>query len=89
MNKLLRSKGIAWLAFAIIIIVLVVTFSYRTVWWAFIDIFFAFMTVFCHVIALTIEKLNPYASKKLDIIAFYLLILTVLALIGEFIGFNI
>lgn len=86
MNKLLQSKPIAWLAFAVVIVILVVTFPYRHTWWAFIDIFFAFMTVFSHVVALTIEKLNPYGARKLDKIALYLLVLTVLAVIGELIA---
>lgn len=88
MAKILKSKSAGWLAFLIIICVCVLTFSLRVVWWSFFDLFFAFMMVFCHVIALTIEKYNGFASAKLEKIAMVMAVMTVVALIGEFIAFQ-
>ena len=49
----------------------------------FIDIFFIFMAIFSHLMALTVEKLNVPASRKLDTFSFWLLVMGVLAFIGE------
>lgn len=95
MNKILKSKVAAWCAFAIVIAVLVATYSLRITlglkieWWAFTDIFFAFMAAFCHVMAVTLGGINPPAGRKLDMIALVMLILAVIALIGEYIAFSI
>lgn len=71
------------------ILVIIFTFSLRkAAWWMFIDIFFAFMAVFCHMMALTIERLNNVASAKLDKAALWMLILAVVAFIGEFVAFQ-
>lgn len=86
--KLLASKSAAWIAFVIIIAVFVATFRLRAVWWAYFDIFFAFMMVFCHVISLTISRYNRFASSKLEKIAGVMGILTVIALIAEAVAFS-
>lgn len=86
MNGILSSKGAAWLAFLLMIIVLVATFGMRTAWWDFFDIFFAFMMVFCHVIAVTITKYNKFAAARLDRIALVMGVLAVLSFIGEWIA---
>lgn len=85
----MKSKIYAWSAFAVVIVILVITFTLRTVWWAYSDIFFAFMMVFCHLIAVNISGLNPYASRKLDKAALVFAALMVVALAVEFILFNI
>lgn len=87
MKKLLNSNAAAWVAFLIVMAVIVFTFKLRTVWWAYFDIFFAFMMVFCHIIALSIYRYNKFASARLDTIALIMGVLTVLSLIGEWIAF--
>lgn len=87
--KILSSKTAAWLAFVLILTVIVFTFKLRTVWWAYFDIFFAFMMVFCHVIALVIAKNNRFASSKLEKIAFVMGVLTVISLAGEAVVFSV
>lgn len=86
--KILASKSAAWIAFVIIIAVFVATFRLRAVWWAYFDIFFAFMMVFCHVIALTIARYNRFASSKLEKIAGVMGILAILAILAEGIAFS-
>ena len=89
MKNLLRSKIVAWLAMAIVVIVIVATFKFRPAWWAFIDEFFAFMMIFCQLVALYIMKFNGFAAKKLQICAAVFGILTILAIIAEFIIYQV
>lgn len=87
MKNPLNSRLIAWVAFAIVIIVIVTTFEYRQAWWSFIDLFFAFMMVFCWLVSLYLGRFNPYAGKKLQSISAICLVLMILAFIGEFIAY--
>ena len=89
MKNPLQSTFVAWIAFAIVIIVIVTTFQYRQAWWSFIDLFFAFMMVFCQLAGLYIGKFNVYAGKKLRSFAGICLILTVLAFIAEYILYQV
>lgn len=86
--KILKTKWAAWAAFILVLVLLVGTFSLRTAWWAFIDIFFAFMAAFTNLLAVTVSKMNPYVSKKLYFWAFIFCVLWVLSLIGEWIAFG-
>lgn len=83
MTRFFRSKLFAWLAFALVIVLLVLTFSIRTVWWAYIDVFFAFMASFINVVAVSVEKINPIVSKMLNKWVFTFCILFIIAFIGE------
>lgn len=87
MGSLLRSKIVAWLALLIVVAVIIITFEFRTAWWGFIDVFFAFMMVFSQLVALYIGGFNPYAAKKLQSFAAIFLILAILAFVGEFIAY--
>ena len=89
MKNPLQSKFVAWLALAIVIIVIVTTFQFRQAWWDFFDLFFAFMMVFCQLVSLYISRFNPYAGKKLQNIAFIFLILTILAFIAEYVVYQV
>lgn len=89
MKNPLQSTFVAWIALAIVIIVIVTTFQYRQNWWSFIDLFFAFMMVFCQLAALYIKRFNPYAGKTLQSIAAVCLILMILAFIGEYIAYQV
>lgn len=88
-NRILKSKALAWAAFVLVIAVIGISFSLRKVWWSFSDIFFVFMMVFCHLMAVNLAKLNVFASKKLDVIALVFGVLTVIALIVEAILFQL
>lgn len=86
---MLKSKFWAWCAFVLIIAVMIFTFSMRPVWWCFADIFFAFMMVFCHLMALYLGRFNRFVADRLDLVALVCGILTVVALIIEFVLFQI
>lgn len=88
MNKLFKSKGFAWLAFVVAIVILVSTFSLRTVWWSFIDVFFMFMAAFLNLVGVMIGSVNPAVSRKLNSIVLVFVVLWVLSLIGEWIAFE-
>lgn len=88
-NKLLKSKTFSIVALFVIIALMIATFKLRIAWWACIDMFFAFMMVFTHFASLYLAKFNPYASKTLDTIAMWCGIMTVVAIIGEYIAYSI
>lgn len=89
MNKILKSKICAWLAFALMIVILGFSFRLRQEWWMFFDIFFAFMMTFCHLVAVYVNKLNLIVSERLDLLALIFGICTVLSMIVEYILFTI
>lgn len=70
MKNVLKSELFAWMALVVVIAVLCVTFSMRTVWWAYIDIFCAFMMVFIHLMAVYLGKKLPGVGNQLDTVAF-------------------
>lgn len=72
----------------IVLVVIVLTFKMRTRWWAMTDVFFIFMAVFAHLMALMLGSYSPVASRKLDMAALVCLCLGVLALIGEYVAFQ-
>lgn len=86
MRNLLQSKIAAWCALCLIVVIILVTFKLRPVWWCFIDEFFAFMMVFCQLAAVYIYPSNYYAGKKLQLIAAIFCCLMILAIAGEFIA---
>lgn len=87
MTRFIKSKTFAWLAFAVVVILLVATFSMRPAWWAFIDIFFAFMAAFVNLMAVTLQKVNAVVSRILYKWVFIFCILWVIAFIGEWIAY--
>ena len=89
MRNPLESTLLAWIALAIVVVVIVTTFQFRSAWWSFIDLFFAFMMVFSQLAGLYIKRLNIYAGKKLQTIAARFMVLMILAFIGEFIAYQI
>lgn len=89
MTTFFKSKLFAWLSFALVIVLLVVTFKMRTVWWAFIDIFFAFMAAFVNLVAVTVSRINPKVSGMLNTWTLIFCILFIVAFIGEWIAFYI
>lgn len=88
MTRFFRSKLFAWLAFALVIVMIVATFAVRTEWWKFIDVFFAFMAAFINLVSVTIKRINPIVSGMLNKWTAIFCILFILAFIGEWIAFN-
>ena len=82
MKNLQKSKGLAWGALALVVLVIVLTFASREYWWAFIDVFFAFLMVFFHLLAVYMWRATAI-SRKLDLWALIFGILMILAFIGE------
>lgn len=83
MPRLIDSKACAWGALALIVFLIIIAYPMRTAWWQFIDLFFAFMMVFCHLMALNVRRISAHASRTLDISAFVCGILMVIAFIVE------
>lgn len=89
MKNPLDSTLLAWIAMVIVVVVIITTFQYRQAWWSFIDLFFAFMMVFCQLAGLYISRFNLYAGRKLRSFAAIFLVLAVLAFIGEYIAYEV
>lgn len=88
MKKILRSKIFSWIALILIVALIIATYTLRTSWWAFFDVFFFFMMAFCHLLALNLYKMSPLASRKLDVAAFFFAIMGVIAFIVEWLLFS-
>lgn len=89
MAKILKSKAAVWGALVLVLLVIILTFQLRPAWWAFIDEFFMFMTVFCHLVAVYIEKFSNSAFKKLQMAAFISAVLMILSFVGEYIAYQV
>lgn len=85
--KIRESKALAVSAMVLIVIVIIVAICTHVVSsiWEYSVLFFAFMTIFCHLAALSLMKMSTAASKKLDNVSLILGILTVISLIVVFI----
>ncbi len=81
---------LALLALIISIIYIGVTFSFRKQlgWWAFIDCFALFMTVFSYLMSILIGKMIPHSGNILAQIALIFGILFVISLIAEYIVYS-
>lgn len=86
--KLSESKCAAAGALVLVVLVIVLTFGLRPVWWAFIDEFFLFMMAFTFFVSVMFGKYNLNAKRKLQKISFICGILWIVSLIGEFIAFQ-
>ena len=86
--KLTESKGAAVGALVLVVLIIVLTFGLRPVWWAFIDEFFLFMMAFTYFVSVMIGKYNLNAKRKLQKIAIVCGVLWIVAIIGEFIAFQ-
>lgn len=82
---------LALLALIVAIVYIAITFRFRKElgWWAFIDCFALFMTVFTWLMSLVISNMIPHSGKILSKIALVFGILFILALIGEYIVYSI
>lgn len=76
-----------WGSMILMVIIIIIAVSTRVVSsiWEYSTIFFAFMAIFCHLMALLLNKMSASASRKLDVIAMVFSALTIVALIVVFI----
>ncbi len=81
---------LALLALLVTIVYIVLTFRIRKElgWWAFIDCFALFMTVFTWLMSILIGKMIPHSGMLLAKIALIFGILFVISLIGEYIAYT-
>ena len=91
MNNISQSKAVAWLAMLTVVAVFIVTVCLRVVSevWDYAAIFCAFMTAFCHLMALNLSGMSREAGRKLDKAAMVFGFLTVVAIIVIFILYQI
>lgn len=88
MKSILDSRWMAWGAILITVAVLVISFDVSREWWAYLDVFFAFMMCFVHLLAVYMRKV-PRMSRQLDLCALVFGILTIIAIIGIYIAYAI
>lgn len=82
-----QSGALSWCAMILMVIVIIIAISTRVVSsiWEYSTLFFAFMAIFCHLMAVMLVKMSARAAKKLDIFAMIFGFLAILALIVVFI----
>lgn len=84
MNKLLKSKIVAWMALLLVIVVIIISFNPMAPWWSYSDEFFAFMMVFCQLVSVYIVSFSARAAHKLQMCAAVFGVLLIIALIAEY-----
>lgn len=91
MTATTKKMFLALLALIISIIYIAVTFRFRKElgWWAFIDCFALFMSVFTWLMSLIISQMIPHSGKVLAKMALLFGILFVIALVGEYIAYSL
>lgn len=91
MNKTNRNLILAFLALVVSISFIGITFQFRCSlgWWAFADCFALFMTCFTWLMSIVVGKIIPHSGKILQKAALVFAILFVIALIAEFIVYQV
>ncbi len=85
-----RKMLLAVIALIVTIAYIAITFSFRNElgWWAYIDCFALFMTVFTWLMSLVVGKMIPHSGQLLAKIALVFGILFVVSLVGEYIAYS-
>ncbi len=85
-----RKMLLAVIALIVTIAYIAITFSFRKElgWWAYIDCFALFMTVFTWLMSLVIGKMIPHSGQLLAKIALVFGILFIISLVGEYIAYS-
>ncbi len=83
MVNLVKSKAISWCALILMVILVVLTALLHAPWWSYIDVFFAFLMAFFHLLAVYMAKATAI-SHKLDLWAFIFMICAVIGFIAEY-----
>ncbi len=82
-TKLQRSKIAAVTGLFLLMAVMVFTMVLHAPWWAYIYLFFLFMSEFSHLCALITERMNPAASRKLERVAVVCGVIGIVAVVVE------
>ena len=88
LSRILKSTIVSWVILLLIAAVLIATYKIHPVWWTFIDIFFFFIMAFCHAMSCSFAKINPAASRRLDIISLVCGCAGIIAFLVEYILLN-
>ncbi len=85
-----RKILLALVALILTIAFIAISFDFRRQlgWWAFIDLFALFMTVFSWLMSLLIGKMIPHSGIVLQKLSVIFGILFVISLIGEYIAYT-
>lgn len=85
-----RNILLSVIAIILTIVFIAVTFDFRRQigWWAFLDCFALFMTVFTWLMSLLIGKIIPHSGKILANIALVFGIIFVISLIAEYVVYT-
>lgn len=65
LQQFFKSKAFAWLIMAAVVAWIVCDVVIEIPLWGYITVFFAFMSAFCNLVSIYIEKVSPIASRKL------------------------
>lgn len=74
----------ALLLIILVWIVIKVTMPQPLPWWAFLDVFFAFMAAFCMLAATYLGRMSPHAGVTLNKVAFWCAVLAGVDLVVNF-----
>lgn len=91
MKKTSRNLLLASISLVVVIAMIAITFEFRRQlgWWAFIDCFTIFMTVFTWLMSIAVGYMIPHSGRVLQKFAIIFAILTVIAWLIEFIVYSI
>ena len=78
----LSSRILAWAAMAIVVACIVLAFVLGLGWFTFVDIFFAFLMTFCHLLAVYMWKARTI-SRQLDTAALVCGVLMIVSLVVD------
>lgn len=85
MANLMKSKATAWMAMALVVVMIVLCFMLHTPWYGFISVFFCFLAVFSHLASLYLVRMSRVAARKLEVAAMVCIILAIIGFIAEYI----
>lgn len=91
MKKTSRNLLLASISLVVVIAIIAITFGFRRQlgWWAFMDCFTLFMTVFTWLMSIAVGYMIPYSGNVLRKITFIFAALTIVAFFVEFIIYTV
>ncbi len=85
MNKFKIPKTLAWVLMLLTLTDIIISVRNHIPAWRFIDVFFFFMMSFSALFSAYMQKRNPYAAKKMAVMAVVFCAIGFIALIAELI----
>lgn len=89
MKRLIKSKIASWCAFIIVLALVVASLclvqDWKEQWWTLLDEFFAFMMVFCQLVAVYLARFNTYVCRRLQAAAAISGVLMLVSFIVEYV----